>query len=442
MSLGFEAVIRVFFLRRPPLAFISLDFSNFSSRLACLLAGLPACLHPTAAHSSENVKASHSAGCAVSRSRFARHGTTRHGAALHRQAGQSCVNQPGVENQSATARAFPHSPCTTPTTTITPSSDASMSDAHRRSLDPRFSFPRAAQPEIVRAFQKDTYYRDLLTSHLNDVVRGLLGTRTLHAHMDIIALAGSTAYFALSSLGGSGQTLGEEYVNAMMVDTRTRRIVRARKRTAFIFLHVLAPFLLTRVYSAIRRTAAKRHTANQQAEQRARMRARALNKPPPPPPSRRSRLTAFLAEKLPSLDMINAQDGWLAYAGAAHLMLFYLGGRYYGVAQRLARVQYVRNSLSLPHPTPACLFLMLTPTPFLSSTADLHHRPAPRITTTIIPSSRSPSRHSTRRQAHHGRSVLPFHPRTNRQPRLHLSRLQTLQPFQPANIYKLCRHRT
>lgn len=56
---------------------------------------------------------------------------------------------------------------------------------------------------------------------------------------------------------------------------------------------------------------------------------------------RLDRTLAFLADRLPEMSTITATDGWLAYAGAAHLAIFYLGGRYYGVAQRLAGVEYV-----------------------------------------------------------------------------------------------------
>lgn len=92
-----------------------------------------------------------------------------------------------------------------------------------------FSFPRAAQPEIVRAYQKDTYYREQLQEQLQDVVRSLLGSRTLFQHADLISFLGSVAYFTLSTFGGA-QTLGEEYVNAMMTEGKSGRIVGLKVR--------------------------------------------------------------------------------------------------------------------------------------------------------------------------------------------------------------------
>lgn len=98
----------------------------------------------------------------------------------------------------------------------------------------RFSFPRAAQPEIVRAYQKDVYYRDMLRDQLQDVARSVLGSRTLFAHAETISFLGSVAYFTLSTLGGA-QTLGEEYVNAMMTDGKTGRIVALRVSVPLLY---------------------------------------------------------------------------------------------------------------------------------------------------------------------------------------------------------------
>lgn len=104
----------------------------------------------------------------------------------------------------------------------------SLSAVYRRRST--FSFPRAAQPEVVRAYQKDAYYREQLQAQLHDVVRSLLGSRVLFQHAELVSFVGSVAYFTLSTLGGA-QTLGEEYVNAMMTDGRSGRIVGLKVRS-------------------------------------------------------------------------------------------------------------------------------------------------------------------------------------------------------------------
>lgn len=245
--------------------------------------------------------------------------------------------------------------------------EAGQSSARPQSLESvyrrrsAFNFPRAAQPEIVRAYQKDVYYRDLLQSQLQDVVRSLLGSRTLFAHAETISFLGSTVYFTLSTLGGA-QTLGEEYVNAMMTDGRTGRIVGLRRRLAFIFFYVVAPFVFSRAYSSARRQLLASHQHRSQALQRARLRAAAVAprrgpgveraKANEPQPTLVDRTVGMLAKRLPTMDSIMSTSGVFAYLGAAHLALFYLGGRYYKFSQRLARTEYISSIARRPGSKP------------------------------------------------------------------------------------------
>ncbi len=78
--------------------------------------------------------------------------------------------------------------------------------------------------------------------------------------------------------GRGGQTLGEEYVNAIPKEVRTGRIVTLPKRLAWILLHVLGPYSLTKLYAAIRRYSVSTKEKLDAAEARARARARALDK--------------------------------------------------------------------------------------------------------------------------------------------------------------------
>lgn len=97
----------------------------------------------------------------------------------------------------------------------------------------RFLYPRAAQSEIVRAHQKDVYYRDLFFSQVKEVAGDVLGARRTHVYAEALAMVASVAYFSLSTLG-SAQSLGEEYVNAMMRHRPTGQIVGAKVRRAFL----------------------------------------------------------------------------------------------------------------------------------------------------------------------------------------------------------------
>ncbi|GAK64443.1 pex2 / Pex12 amino terminal region family protein [Moesziomyces antarcticus] len=236
-----------------------------------------------------------------------------------------------------------------PSTSVgTESAPTSTASAGGYRPQERFSFPAAAQPEIVRAYQKDTYYKDLFTSQVSDVVRSLFGTRVQHAHTSAISLVGALGYYVLSTSsipgtgdGRGGQTLGEEYVNSIPSDARTGRIITRAKRLSWILLHVLGPYALTKLYAALRRYALRAKADLDAQEARARARAKALDQHYTPKVGLHRRLVNWLARVLPALETLQSQDGWLAYLSAAHLMLFYLGGKFYSAAQRLTGVTYI-----------------------------------------------------------------------------------------------------
>ncbi len=142
------------------------------------------------------------------------------------RAGPSRLPDAGAPAMSSATPAGPATAATSGLPTDNLDESAAAGASSYRALR-QFSFPWAAQPEIVRAYQKDAYYRDLFVLQLKDVVRTTLGVRALHNHADLVAAFGGIAYFALCALGGA-QTLGEEYVNAMMVDGKTGRVERGK----------------------------------------------------------------------------------------------------------------------------------------------------------------------------------------------------------------------
>ena len=90
---------------------------------------------------------------------------------------------------------------------------------------PELSFPPAAQPHLVRAVQKDAHYLAQLQAAAHDVARSVLGVRALHRHAALVAAVAQCAYFLTATAGGA-QTLGEEYVNAVMVGPSGRVVHR------------------------------------------------------------------------------------------------------------------------------------------------------------------------------------------------------------------------
>lgn len=210
----------------------------------------------------------------------------------------------------------------------------------------RLSYPTSAQAEIVRLHQKDTYYRDLFHEHAKDVAIDFLGARLTHKYEDMLALGASVAYFGLSTLGGA-QSLGEEYVNAVMRNRQTGKIVGVKRRAAFLVLYIMAPYALTRMYGIarmwiLRRDASiahKRLCEAQSMEITIEQPSFALYVR-----ERCDKFVHWLANNLPGSHVLTSTNGVFAYVSAAQLAAFYLWGRYYTLAHRLLKVDYVYAS--------------------------------------------------------------------------------------------------
>lgn len=114
----------------------------------------------------------------------------------------------------------------------------------------------------------------------------------------------------------------------------------------FVLAQVLLPFVLSRLYARLRRMVNVRNALRKQALQRAQLRYRAVKgtastNDEEPKAGAVDRVVGWIAKTMPSLEDLQRPDGWLTYATTIHLMLFYLGGKYYKFGQRLARVKYV-----------------------------------------------------------------------------------------------------
>ncbi|CEH18615.1 Predicted E3 ubiquitin ligase, integral peroxisomal membrane protein [Ceraceosorus bombacis] len=222
-------------------------------------------------------------------------------------------------------------------------SSSSLSPTRARpsnSYRPRahLSFPQAAQPHLVRAAQKDLYYLSTLQSQFHEVARGILGSRALHTHADLIAAGAKLAYFVVATMGGA-QTLGEEYVNAVLAGPNGKVVTRKR-RLLFISLHILLPLLSVQIYTFLSQLLARLQAQRQAALHRARLRAQATRSQSAPLPSLTDRAISLASKALPTDGLQKTRD-WLAWIASAHLAIFYITGKYHSVGQRVAKVQYI-----------------------------------------------------------------------------------------------------
>ncbi|XP_023981434.1 peroxisome biogenesis factor 10 [Physeter macrocephalus] len=101
----------------------------------------------------------------------------------------------------------------------------------------------ASPPEVVRAAQKDDYYRGRLRSAAGGALHSLAGAKKWLEWRREIELVSDVAYFGLTTLAGY-QTLGEEYVSLVQVDPTQGRVPSRLRRGVLVALHTVLPYLL------------------------------------------------------------------------------------------------------------------------------------------------------------------------------------------------------
>ncbi|XP_030768436.1 peroxisome biogenesis factor 10 isoform X2 [Rhinopithecus roxellana] len=101
----------------------------------------------------------------------------------------------------------------------------------------------ASPPEVIRAAQKDEYYRGGLRSAAGGALHSLAGARKWLEWRKEVELLSDVAYFGLTTLAGY-QTLGEEYVSIVQVDPSQTRVPSWLRRGVLVTLHAVLPYLL------------------------------------------------------------------------------------------------------------------------------------------------------------------------------------------------------
>ncbi|GAA6056167.1 hypothetical protein JCM3770_004240 [Rhodotorula araucariae] len=199
-------------------------------------------------------------------------------------------------------------------------------------------FANAAQPEIVRANQKDLYYLSQLGERIEDVARSFLGTRWLQRWGNELQQGSRLAYFGLTTLLGS-QTLGEEYCDIMQYNASDRRTPTLPRRAALVALHCLFPYFLARAYARLRRSLISRHESQQAAQADI---DSLFASSAPPLPAKQSFVARWIdrlgsvAADLPSFETLTED-----YLRSVHLAIFYLFGRYYNLSKRAAGIRFI-----------------------------------------------------------------------------------------------------
>jgi peroxin-10 len=180
------------------------------------------------------------------------------------------------------------------------------------------TFPLASQPDIVRASQKDEYFKKQLNDNLFELVQYYLGPRTAMKVQEDVNLAAQLCYYGMSTLMGR-QTLGEEYCDTVQVDGKRIIPSSTLQRFLLIFTQILIPYGCSKLSVHIERFL--------------RPRVQTLSGEEPLKEATRKKFAAWLPRLRSILSIIQR----------LHIAVFYFQGIYYHIPKRLVNIKYVFN---------------------------------------------------------------------------------------------------
>ncbi|KAK2193831.1 hypothetical protein NP493_5g12013 [Ridgeia piscesae] len=167
----------------------------------------------------------------------------------------------------------------------------------------------AEQAAILRSDLKDSLQINYITSTLGSIVQSLFGPRCWIKWQNELRLLSDLGYFTLTTLIGL-QTVGEEYVNIILVRQSRRATPGLWRRGAMIVLQIMTPYIVERGLSLLEQDALQ--TAAFGADMQARL-----------------------------LEIIPLVRHILPIMHRCHLATFYINGLFYHMAKRVLGIYYV-----------------------------------------------------------------------------------------------------
>lgn len=217
----------------------------------------------------------------------------------------------------------------------------------------RRRFPLAAQPEVMRAAQKDDQYASYVYEACRDAFRHLFGTRAAISYQSETKLLGQMLYYILTT-GAGLQTLGEEYCDIIQVTGLYGLPPTPARHALFIVYQSAVPYIAERVSSRL----ASRGIALTESlsddlhgdiagsSQGQLSVVQASSHSPIVSISRLSRLKAkigglwlYTVQRWPAVLPLARE--FLQLVVRANLMFFYFEGLYYHISKRAAGICYV-----------------------------------------------------------------------------------------------------
>lgn len=176
-----------------------------------------------------------------------------------------------------------------------------------------YNYPFASSPDIIRAYQKDAYFRGRLLEQLHSILRSTYGTRFVHSHHNALTAWADLLYHGLSTLIGN-RTLGEEYCDIVQVEDGIIKLPSLKRRAGYLLGSILFPYVLSRLLPSLRRHIAVRLESSLSHSAKPTVR--------------------YIRDNLPTLTS-------LAPIHALTLTIFYFSGTCYELSKRLFSLRYI-----------------------------------------------------------------------------------------------------
>jgi len=176
-------------------------------------------------------------------------------------------------------------------------------------------FVPANAPDILRAAQKDDSFISFMRSEVAEIVQRLFGNQTWLKVQLMSDVACIFVYYGLTTLLDN-QTLGEEYVGLLQVDSSLRSLPTKFVRLLAITLQVLGP----RFFSECAKKLA--------------IWIRNPDHVPDLKPKTRECISILI-------EFVKNSSFWI---GRLNLVFFYIYGKYYRLSQRMTNINYVFTS--------------------------------------------------------------------------------------------------
>lgn len=213
-------------------------------------------------------------------------------------------------------------------------------------------FPLAAQPEIMRAAEKDDHYASFVSDACRDAFRHLFGARITVAYHNETKLLGQMLYYVLTT-GAGQQTLGEEYCDIVQVAGPNGLPPTPARRVLFILYHTTVPYLAERMSSrlASRGIVLAESQSGDFSDDSAPWSSQQSTDSPSSSSSQTSnstlsrlkdkyrRLQSYLIQQWATLLPVTREI--LQLILRANLMFFYFEGLYYHISKRTAGIRYM-----------------------------------------------------------------------------------------------------